>query len=167
MAASTVVAPPRRIPGPPLRRLPAPGGSAGLAPVIPLRLGAPAEAPAARPAPARSGPESPAAVPGATPDLRLVTRPRRQARRRSVALALLAALVIGVGGVGAAARAGDVTPAVGGQVVLQPGETLWDVAVRSAPPGTDPRRQLTALRTLNAFPRGAAIPAWTVVLLPA
>ncbi|TVP72542.1 MAG: hypothetical protein EA340_03335 [Nitriliruptor sp.] len=88
-------------------------------------------------------------------------------RRRLVALAglvlLLTLLTVAVGRVGAEAELAD---RVAGHTVLAPGDTLWDVAVSSAPEGVDPREQLSAIRVLNGF-EGAAVDAWTVVLLPA
>lgn len=88
-------------------------------------------------------------------------------RRRLVALAglvlLLTLLTVAVGRVGAEAELAD---RVAGHAMLAPGDTLWDVAVSSAPDGVDPREQLAAIRTLNGF-EGASVDAWTVVLLPA
>jgi len=102
----------------------------------------------------------------AVPALRLVAAaPRRRNRRLALlAVGLLAALVV-LAAAGAAGARSD-APEIAGQVVLQPGETLWDVAVRSAAPGVDPRRQMDALRQLNGFAPGPLDP-WTVVLIPA
>jgi hypothetical protein len=103
------------------------------------------------------------------PTLRVVApveqRPRKGARIG--ALVTVAALLVGgVSGIVSGALTGPSEPTVAGHVVLQPGETLWDVAVRSAPVGIDPRRQLETLRRLNGFGPGA-LDAWTVVLIPA
>jgi Tfp pilus assembly protein FimV len=88
-------------------------------------------------------------------------------RRRLVALAglvlLLTLATVAVGRVGAEAELAD---RVAGHEVLTPGDTLWDVAVRSAPEGVDPRDQMIAIRELNGFGSGS-LDAWTVVLLPA
>jgi len=88
-------------------------------------------------------------------------------RRRLVALAglvlLLTLVTVGVGRVGAEAELAD---RVAGHAVLAPGDTLWDVAVSSAPDGVDAREQLAAIRVLNGF-EDASVDAWTVVLLPA
>jgi hypothetical protein len=88
-------------------------------------------------------------------------------RRRLVALAglvlLLTLVTVAVGRVGAEAELAD---RVAGHAVLGPGDTLWDVAVSSAPDGVDPREQLAAIRVLNGF-EDASVDAWTVVLLPA
>jgi hypothetical protein len=95
-----------------------------------------------------------------------VTR-RRPFGARVMALAVATALLLG--GMVVTVRgalSGSEEMAVAGHVVLQPGETLWDVAVRSAPVGVDPRRQLDTLRRLNGFAPGA-LDAWTVVLIPA
>lgn len=104
------------------------------------------------------------------PPLRLVPgRPSRAVllRRRLGAVAVLVAAVLAlsglVGRVGAEAELADV---VAGQVVLGPGETLWDVAVATAPAGVDAREHLAAIVRLNGFGAGPLDP-WTVVLLPA
>jgi hypothetical protein len=110
----------------------------------------------------------PAAAPvHVAPALRLVTAPTLRRRPSALLAVALLALLAGVILMAGSARADAGAPAVGGHVVVQPGETLWDVAVRSAGPGVDPRLQLQLLRDLNALPRGGAVDAWTVVLLPA
>ena len=110
-----------------------------------------------------------ASVP-ATTALRVVpalspVRPRKHVRAGVVA-AMAVALVFAVSGLISATTAGAGELEVVGHVVLQPGETLWDVAVRSAPAGVDPRRQLDDIRRVNGFGPGSH-DAWTVVLLPA
>ncbi len=114
-------------------------------------------------------PAAPQQAEQARPALRVVAplERRRTIGRRLVGFTLLAGLLLGgvVGGAHLAFGA-PAEPAVAGHVVLQPGETLWDVAVRSAPVGVDPRRQLDTLRRLNGFGPGA-LDAWTVVLIPA
>jgi hypothetical protein len=88
-------------------------------------------------------------------------------RRRLVAVAALVVfaflLTVAIGRVGAGAELAD---PVAGHVVVAPGETLWDVAVATAPPGVDVRQQLAALESLNGF-TSSDVGAWTVVLLPA
>lgn len=88
-------------------------------------------------------------------------------RRRAVALIALVAVVfaftVAIGRVGAEAELAD---PVAGHVVVAPGETLWDVAVETAPDGVDPRRQLASLRELNGLD-GGHLDAWAVVLIPA
>lgn len=133
---------------------------AGLAPVVALPVGGsvvPADLPA------RDATAAP------RPRLVVVPPPARRdagARRRLVAiLAVTVLLAVGMATVaGGASDPGE--PVAAGHVVLQPGETLWDVAVRSAPTGVDPRRQLDTLRRLNGFGSGP-LDAWTVVLIPA
>jgi len=101
------------------------------------------------------------------PALRVVAgRPGRSVRR----VRLLATLAVAVGLTLGAVVGGAIMPGPGeldvaGHVVLQPGETLWDVAVRSAPAGVDPRRQLEDIRRVNGFGPGTHA-AWTVVLIP-
>jgi hypothetical protein len=87
-------------------------------------------------------------------------------RRRAGALAALVLLAflltVAIGRVGAGAGLED---PVAGHVVVGPGETLWDVAVATAPPGVDVRRHLADLEALNGLERGE-VAAWTVVLIP-
>jgi hypothetical protein len=132
--------------------------SARLAPVIPLRRGA-------------GQPSVPSAIPqgqveGHEAGLHLVAPQHRSARRTIalVASALLAAMVVALLTLGVASASSPQLE-VGSHVVLQPGETLWDIAVRSAPPGVDARRQLADIRRINGF-GGGSLEAWTVVLLP-
>jgi Tfp pilus assembly protein FimV len=88
-------------------------------------------------------------------------------RRRAVAVAVL--LVVAfvltalIGRVGAEAELED---KIAGHVVVQPGETLWDVAVATAPDGVDPREQLRAVAELNGLD-SSSLDAWSVVLVPA
>lgn len=88
-------------------------------------------------------------------------------RRRLLVLAGLVAvaflLTVAIGRVGAEAELSD---RVAGHVLVQPGETLWDVAVATAPEGMDVRRQLADIEALNDL-RAHEVDAWTVVLLPA
>jgi len=103
------------------------------------------------------------------PGLRLVPPSRRHVARRGRGTVILAVAFLAVAVLLGAARgvlAQPGTPVASGHVVLAPGETLWDVAVRSAPAGVDPREQLEALRRLNGF-GSAVLDAWTVVLIPA
>jgi hypothetical protein len=116
---------------------------------------------------------APLAAPDATavrerPSLRVVAPVARPRTGLRIVAPLLAGLLL----LGAGATllrtvsAAPEPPVAAGHVVLQPGETLWDVAVRSAPAGVDTRRQLDALRRLNGFGPGT-LDAWTVVLIPA
>ncbi|MFO7778896.1 MAG: hypothetical protein R6V28_11130 [Nitriliruptoraceae bacterium] len=88
-------------------------------------------------------------------------------RRRLVALVALVALsillTVAIGRVGAQAELLD---PIAGHAVVAPGDTLWEVAVDTAPSGVDPREQLAAIRGLNGL-EGSAVDPWTVVLLPA
>ena len=90
--------------------------------------------------------------------------PRRRARRLAVVAAVALAVLAGTAGW---VRAEDAPPAAAGHVVLAPGETLWDLAVRTAGPRVDPREQLRDLVLLNGFDPAAPPAAWTVVLIPA
>ncbi|HVF53750.1 MAG TPA: LysM domain-containing protein [Actinomycetota bacterium] len=79
-------------------------------------------------------------------------RARAAARRRLttvaiVVVATLGLLLGGFGGTGTAARK-SVGPRA---VVVQPGDTLWGLAERYAPPGTDPRAYIYAIEERNAL----------------
>jgi nucleoid-associated protein YgaU len=72
-------------------------------------------------------------------------RRRRRAGLIAVALALGLLSVSGPGGP-AEAGGGETLPR---SVVVQPGETLWDIARRYAPEGSDPRALVDAVAALN------------------
>ncbi|HEX2050406.1 MAG TPA: LysM domain-containing protein [Actinomycetota bacterium] len=80
-------------------------------------------------------------------------RARRVAARRRGWLAIAAAVVVAAGvATGARAPATPATPSAGPRaVVVAPGDTLWDVAERHAPAGTDPRAFVDELVELNAL----------------
>jgi hypothetical protein len=134
----------------------------GLATVVALRIPGTPGARVTTPA----VPEEPAVTLRVAPPLARHARGGLRIGALVVAVALAALVVGGAGEVARSALDGSAEPAAAGHVVLQPGETLWDVAVRSAPVGVDPRRQLETLRRLNGFGPGA-LDAWTVVLIPA
>lgn len=81
---------------------------------------------------------------------RLRRRRMLEARRRAALVAVAAVVVVGVligGGTGGTAVASkEGAPET---VVLQPGETLWDVAVDFAPSHVDPRVYVDTLQDLN------------------
>lgn len=98
-------------------------------------------------------------------------RPRRavsaRVRRHRVvgvlfAVGLAIVLALGAGALGAVA---DGPTAVGQTVTVQPGQTLWDVAVAHSGAG-DPRVTLERIRDLNGL-TGTDVPAWTPIVLPA
>lgn len=87
-------------------------------------------------------------------------------RRATVVLGLLVVvflLAALIGRVGAGAQLED---EIAGHVVVEPGETLWEVAAATAPEGVDAREHLLQLRELNGL-SGSRVEAWTVVLVPA
>jgi hypothetical protein len=88
-------------------------------------------------------------------------------RRRPVAVVVLLALsillTVSIGRVGAEAELADPSA---GHAVVAPGDTLWDIAVDTAPNGVDPREQLASIQDLNGL-NGSAVDPWTVLLLPA
>lgn len=87
-------------------------------------------------------------------------------RRATVVLCLLAIAFLLTGLVGRVGAEAELEDKVAGHVVVQPGETLWDVAAATAPVGTDTREHLAAMRELNDV-SGSNVDAWTVMLLPA
>lgn len=94
-------------------------------------------------------------------------RQSRYVRRRMAAIGLLATLIFGFGVViGGAGATAEIVEPVAGYEVVAAGETLWDVAVRTAPDGVDPRQHLATLRELNGLGSSAVV-AWTVVAIPA
>jgi hypothetical protein len=88
------------------------------------------------------------------PRERAVARRRRQnliEARRRLALVIAAVVVVagvvlggGTGGTAVASKQGAPK-----SVVLQSGETLWEVATEFAPSGVDPRAYVDALEDLN------------------
>lgn len=112
---------------------------------------------------------TPATVASATPVAAPPVTVSRATLRRRRLVALVALLVLStlltmaIGRVGAQA---ELAEPVAGHAVVAPGDTLWDVAVDTAPNGVDPREQLAAIRGLNGLDSSAVAP-WTVVLLPA
>lgn len=88
-------------------------------------------------------------------------------RRRLAALvAVLGTAIVLALAAGASGASADLDhPRTAGHTVVEPGETLWDLAVEHAPAGVDTRDYLARVRTLNGFD-SAEVPAWTVVLLP-
>ncbi|HSK24951.1 MAG TPA: hypothetical protein VK906_17330 [Egicoccus sp.] len=111
------------------------------------------------------------ALPAATARTRTAGTRRPSAaviwRRRAVAILGLIVvaflLTVAIGRVGAEAELED---KVAGHVVVQPGQSLWEVAVATAPEGMDARRHLDEVVKLNGF-TSSQVDAWTVVLLPA
>ena len=99
-------------------------------------------------------------------DVRRAPSPRVRRNRRVAALFVLGLAVLLALGVGSLVADADGPTPVGQTVTVQPGQTLWDVAVTHAPDGTDPRVTLERIRDLNGL-TGADLPAWTPVILPA
>lgn len=113
----------------------------------------------------------------ARPDLRLVEAPPRsslapsgplQAWRRRVGL-LLVVVTMATLAVQALAQgptaAPEVVPVSTATVVVQPGQTLWDVAAEHAPDDTSPAAYVHELAELNGITNGA-VDAWQVLRLP-
>ena len=124
-------------------------GGPGLAPVLPLR---------------RPTPDDRADAVVVVVDF---TPRGRVRRRRLVAASAVASAIVGLVGLAHTPdrAAPPVTAPPAATAVVAPGETLWDVAVRTSPAGADPRAQLDALQAANGLDGGAVAP-WTVLLLP-
>lgn len=90
-----------------------------------------------------------------------VVRGRRRLAVLLVVVAMTGLLTLLGGDPGA--EAGP-EPAPVEHTVVEPGETLWEIALRRAPSDTDPRAYLDRLRRLNGL--DASVPAWTVLRLP-
>lgn len=104
----------------------------------------PAQVSVRRPRPAAPRGTAPAAP------VRLTARGRRLARTAVVVLALLVVLAVSLlGRTPADAGSGAVVPATS-TVVVQPGQTLWQVA-KAAVPGADVRETLERIAVLNGF----------------
>lgn len=88
---------------------------------------------------------------------------RRRARVLAGLVLVVFASTVLIGRAGAQAELAD---PVAGHVVVEPGDTLWDIAVATAPTGVDTRQQLASLRELNGI-EGSHLDAWAVVLIPA
>lgn len=96
------------------------------------------------------------------------TGPIQAWRRRIGLLVVLAAIVAAAWS--AIAPAADVSvpatvPVSAATVVVEPGETLWDVAARTAPEGTDTATQVAEIVAANGL-AGVSVDAWQVLLLP-
>lgn len=77
-------------------------------------------------------------------------------------LVAVAAAVLATGG--ASALAGTDRPATHAQVTVQPGETLWQIAERTAP-ATDPRETVQQILDLNGL-QTSQVQAGTALQLP-
>lgn len=88
----------------------------------------------------------------------------RRNRLTAVLFVIGLALVLAFGA-GTLMADADGPTAIGDTVTVQPGETLWDVAVTHTADGQDPRVTLDRIRDLNGL-AGTDVPAWTAVVLP-
>lgn len=97
------------------------------------------------------------------------TGPLQAWRRRIGALVVLAAIVVLVGQalLGPADAAAPATqPVSTATVVVQPGQTLWDIATTHAPADTSTWAYVEQLSELNGVSSGS-LDAWQVLRLPA
>lgn len=98
---------------------------------------------------------------------RCAADPQTRWSRRLLALGLVVVLVTSLG-MAAGTVVADAQRPVGsaGHHVVEPGQTLLEIAGATAPEGIGTRRQLQALREVNGL--GAdPISAWQVLVLPA
>lgn len=122
-------------------------------------------------------PSTPTATPSGGGHLRLVeppapslapSGPAQAWRRRLAALLLVVAVAVLVGQVlvrPAPALVPVTAPASAATVVVQPGQTLWDIAVTHAPDGTTTWTYVDRLAELNGVTAGQLQP-WQVLRLP-
>lgn len=99
------------------------------------------------------------------PSVRAQRLARIEVLRRRIALATVAVVVVGAGilatGPSGVAPAGTRSKQA---VVLQAGDTLWDVAAKHAPPSVDTRAYLDAILELNRI--GVVVEPGTRIRLP-
>ena len=117
--------------------------------------------PAARPSRTRTSPAARSSRTASSPGGVRLTRRGRVAVILA-ATGVLFAAVVASGAVTAEAGAstGGAATAV---VVVQPGETLWQIA-RSVAPGTDPRETVLEIRELNGLEAQTVVPGQSLVV---
>ena len=76
------------------------------------------------------------------------TKLRLTRRGKVLAFVLVAIAVYAAFGLGRASAVGTPVPAHASSVVVQPGDSLWTIAVRAVP-GADPRDVVGELRSIN------------------
>ncbi len=95
------------------------------------------------------------------------TTRRRVRRGRAALVAATLSAVVAVGGAGAAAGSSAAPPDPGAttRVVVAPGDTLWTLAARHAPEGTDPQAWAVQVVADNGVDAGALVPG-SVLIVP-
>ena len=93
-------------------------------------------------------------------------RHRAAIRRRRAGLALVAVvtIVLSIFAGGPDASAPASAQGAPRRIVVQPGQTLWEIAARYAPDGVDPRVYVDAIDELNRL--GGTLPAGARIRLP-
>ena len=81
-----------------------------------------------------------------------------------IALLIVAAAVYGAFGLGRASAGGESLPHYSQEVVVQPGDSLWSIAVRVMP-RSDPRDAVAQLKSLNHL-SGATVAVGDRLRLP-
>lgn len=96
-----------------------------------------------------------------------MTRAQAWRRRIAVLVALAAAVVLMVMAVvGGGEAALSVTPVADVTVVVEPGETVWDIAAAHAPAGVATGEYVGLIVELNGLD-GGVVDSWQVLRLPA
>ena len=91
-------------------------------------------------------------------------RPMVRRRRAALALVALGTIVVTLLGGGPDGSSVASVPGAPKAVVVQPGETLWDIADAHAPANVDPRAYVDALTELNDL--DGTLPAGLKIRLP-
>jgi nucleoid-associated protein YgaU len=123
-----------------------------------------------RPAGVRACGESARSRPNAAGSLALT-------RRGWVTVAVLVAVLVSLGGIGASAVARQATSGPGADgpetagrtttVLVQPGQTLWEIAGEVAPTGTDIRVTVDRIAELNGLQRAGDLEVGERLVIPA
>lgn len=121
--------------------------------------------------PTPAGERNPARPDGGLHHLAPTSRAQAWRRRAGVAAALASVLVLLVVALstllGSPVTDGPrFVPVAEASVVVEPGQTLWDVARLHAPAGTATTDYVAELRTVNSL-QGTTLDAWQVLRLPA
>jgi Tfp pilus assembly protein FimV len=84
-------------------------------------------------------------------------------RRLAVTLAVVAVAAAWGPALGRAIGRDDAEPVARSRYVVQPGDTVWSIAVEIAP-SEDPRPLVDAISSANAIDAGALAPGQTIVI---
>jgi hypothetical protein len=134
------------------------------APAAPVRPVRPVRRPSAPPVSRRAGSRGPRYVHGsATADWQLSRRGELLLRRVTAAVTAVVVILVLTAAVFAAARAVHTTPVQTRAVVVQPGQSLWQVAVATSP-GANVSETTDQIRSLNHLGSTALTPGQTLLV---